>query len=295
MATRLKNLVVEEVSLVDEPASPGARVLVFKRSDRVSRMNPATVFSRVLATLMKRDASAAERSEAAEELQAVLDPTEANREEDLDMTREELQEIIGGAVSKAVAPLTADIATLRKQMDEMAEEDKKPEGEKKPQFPPKKKVVEEEAKPEDEEAAMAKNASLITEAVRKAMAPLQGELETLRKAAREKELLGTYEDVIKASGLGQEKALELLGAMDEAGRAEFAKGIRALTARAAASGLFKSFGATTGPAADAEAELERLAKAKAEATNVTFEVAYDAVCKTATGRELYDRVINKAA
>ncbi|MCK9601608.1 MAG: hypothetical protein M0R06_21380, partial [Sphaerochaeta sp.] len=37
MTTRLKNLVIKEVSLVDEPANPHAKVLLFKRNDEVDK------------------------------------------------------------------------------------------------------------------------------------------------------------------------------------------------------------------------------------------------------------------
>jgi hypothetical protein len=127
-----------------------------------------------------------------------------------------------------------------------------------------------------------------------AVAPLATELATLRKARTVSALETEYSDVIKASGMDPTRAVAMLEAMDEDGRKEFAKGIRALKAQAAATGIFKSFGSSAAPASDAEAELENLAKVHAEKTGVTFEVAYDTVCKTNAGRELYSKIISGA-
>lgn len=56
MATRLKNLVVKEVSLVDDPANPEARVVLFKRNEpsKGGEDTDKGVIGRVLAAIGKR-------------------------------------------------------------------------------------------------------------------------------------------------------------------------------------------------------------------------------------------------
>lgn len=289
MANRLKSLRLEEISLVDEPANPGAVVLFAKRKAASHNSGGAAgLVSGIVKT--------------ATDSLVLPNPGEGNIHP-MTVTKDDLTKALEQALGPIVKKLDAHDQALkiakmgdkeRAAYEKMSDDEKAAydamSDEEKAKYMAKMGGAEE---PKKEEEDMAKSrvdvAKAVEAAVAKATAPLLKQIGDMKAREDRANLAKNFAKAVKASGLPEDDALDMLEKMDDANRSKLAKSWESLGAQVEA--LFTPVGKSgSANTSDAEAQLESLAKAKASKDNVSYAQAYDEVLKTAEGRALYAKI-----
>lgn len=280
MANRLKSLRLDEISLVDEPASPGAVVILAK--------NRSATLKGVAAETVSAIAKAALHLN-----QGTGDPAP------MSVTKEDLTKALEAALGPIAKRLDAHDTMIHKASmsdDEKAAYEKMSDDEKaefdglsaedkaakmKKSFPPK-----DDEKKDDEVAKAREEVSkAISVAVEKATAPLLSRITDFEKRETLTAISKKYEKAIKSSGLPADDVVALLAKSDEATRELLAKSWESLGAQVEA--LFTPVGKASAATGSAEQKLDTIAKARSTEKSISYEKAYDEVLSTDEGRRLY--------
>lgn len=184
---------------------------------------------------------------------------------------------------ETIAQLEAKVAELHSKIDEL--------------------TAEHEAMPEVE-ASVDDLAKAAPEPLAKAFQELQervAKAETTLKAKADEEQVaaaGTFVKSLDRLNLGDDAAAILRTARNEA--PELAKAVEAMlttvNGQVESAGLFDELGKATAPAptGGASAQLDALAKARANSENITVAKAYAGVLDTPAGRDLYKQHLTEA-
>lgn len=269
----LTDLLLDEISLVDRPANPGARVLLFKGSNPAAAggskrgtkpMNVTEIIAKSLASLGvaedQIEAATDEIEKALGELHTAEDVTKAV-EEAVAKAKDEAKEGFDAAVSEAVEKALAE-----KQADpiEKAKEQMSPE------------ARERFEKMEAENKANA-------EAIEKMKAERREE--KLRKRAEGFEGLAPVDDVLEVFKSCDDETVDAIEKVLEKAAKQMAEADKILT---------KSVGTSTPTEGTAYAELTKLAdelvKKEADAgTKISHSQAFKRVCEDSANAELWKR------
>lgn len=283
---RLTDLVVQEISLVDRPANPEARVSIWKR-DPEAFVNPIKSAVEALRKAFRAE-SHREVDEALETFEAALhtdvdksDGDDFNLEDTMDPTA--LAAMINKAVGDALAPVVADVSVLKMDpdmrgfMEKLSDEDKK-------SFmgmsmDERKKYMASKMKKSDDGPTDFTKA--LDDAVQKALAPIQAENLRLAKALTDQQTaqrVGKLAEELREAGVA--KADELAAHLDglpEAAHKALKETLVATAKAAEAAGLFAEVGntgegAATDPYAQLMAKADELRKSE---PGLTKEQAFD--------------------
>lgn len=294
MPNRLKDISVVEMSLVDNPAEPNARVALFKRDDSdddgKAEDGPLKSFLKTLGVIAKDD-EAVEQME--DDLQKEADDLasddgddsndegrdDSSTEESMDLDKSTLDPEVVEAIDKAEeekAEALAKAEALQVQVDELTK-------------------AAEDAKSEDDPEDLLKSADpAIRELVQKAQDEAE-EATAIAKAEREKRLDREFFE--KADSLpnieGETSELadllkSVAGVVDADTFAKLEEILRAADSQLATAELFKSVG-VEGEAEgdDAYGKLVKIAKRYQEADeSMTYEAAFDQAVEK--NPDLYD-------
>jgi len=253
-----EDVFLTEVSLVDDPANPEARVALAKRKDQ--NMDEIEAMTLKVAEL--------------EEANAALAKSVSEAEAELSATAARLD-----SLTKAVKEMDLEVSE---------EEGEDEEGGKKPAF-----KIEKRAEPEmiEVDGEMLVKSAIPAVILRK----LEAQAEDLEKARAE----AAAEDMRKQAdamlpnlkGTADERAALLKAVGDDAGLLAILRAAdAAMAALTGESGETVSIDKMVDPAS----ALDTLAKARAEETGKTYQVAYAEVVKTDEGKELAKRLYAKA-
>ena len=279
MANRLKSLRLEEISLVDEPASPGAVVILAKNRTATPKgvaVETVSAIAKATSHLNQGKGDSAPMSVTKEDLTKALEAALGPIAKRLDAHDTMIRKASMSDDEKAAYEKMSD--DEKAAYDAMSEDDKAAKM---------KKMDTKDAKKEDDEVAKARSdvAKSIAVAVEKATAPLMSRITDFEKREARTNIAKKYEKAIKASGLDADEVVAILAKADDATRELLTKSWESLGAQVEA--LFTPVGKASAATGSSEQKLETLAKNRSTEKNISFEKAYDEVLTTDEGRRLY--------
>jgi hypothetical protein len=288
----LKNVQLDEVSLVDDPANPKARAVFFKRNEEAAMEKGWHDKDKMMKEMSdeqrRRFLDMIESGEDMEKAyNMVMRPMKKSSEGDIDMDIEELQaqfaelETSSQAMEKRAEAAEKHIEDLTKAVEELGFEVSRG----KKGFAVAK--AKEEEMMEFEGEMIVKSA--IPAPILKHLEAKEAELAEIKKAAEQEELRKRAEEALpNLAGTPDQKALLLksVEAIDvEEDREAVMKALQA--ADNAVSKSFEEVG--TAPASDegsASARLQKMAETFAEENGVDAHTAFAEVTKTSEGKQL---------
>jgi hypothetical protein len=293
---RLTDLVVQEVSLVDRPANPEARVSIWKREE--GSVNPIKSAVDALKKAFRAEsyddvdkALATFEDALATEVDVGKTDADSNQEDTMDPTA--LAAMINKAVGDALAPVHAELAVLKMDpdmngfMEKLSDEDRK-------SFmgmsmDERKKYMAGKMKKSDDTVDITK---AVEDAVAKAVEPLRAENNRLAKALADQESavrIGKLaEELVNAGVPKAEEMAKHLDSLPEVAHKALKDTLVATAKAAETAGLFREVGnsgegAGNDPYAQLMAKAEELRKAD---PTLTKEQAFDKAYSNPANREL---------
>lgn len=292
---RLLDLDFDEVSLVDRPANPGARVVLYKRSnetvpdagnpagDHVSKGKDNPMPADDAKKVADLEKSVADLTKSVTDLTSKLEKAEADKNEAQaiakmsDAEREYLKGIKGDD-RKEFLEMTA---AKRRKLVKAAEDDDE---------------VLKVAGQEIRKSAVGESAF---EVMKAQQAQLNEQAEAIKKAAEKSEMDALTKRAADEFGhlpgeaVVKAKVLKAVAGMDDETRKALDEMLKA--GEEAIKGAFKTIGVRKGEVVgSAEEKLEKMAKDKAEKDGITYAKAYQAVLDTPEGSNLYSKSLEAA-
>lgn len=302
MATKLKNLVLNEISLVDRPANPGAKVSLFKRdnSEQVNLSDSEKSLLEKFVSLFNKVNTANDQTEGVDKMADKENQnTDTVTKADLEAVTKSLKEVQDElAFNKALNTLSNDERDFAKGLVDKAKKEFVME----PDEAKRKKTME-DAKKADADKAGDVLKGLDPE-VRKffedqltAVNKRVDEAEKIAKDEREKRENMEFEkraehefSNLSGDAVSKAKALKAISTIADKDAREYLESTLK-TANTTVGKFFEELGGGHEPAAGSAADLlDKRAADLAKAKNITVAKAYDEYVSTHEGAELYKQL-----